>query len=62
MQAMIDKMNQLTTKEIVSFMAQTWNMPEGAIIREAAFEVIEIREGEDESDRIYNSLWKEFQN
>lgn len=62
MQAMINKMNQLTTDEIVSLMVQTWNKPEGTIIRDAAFEVIEIREGEDESDRIYSNLWNEFQN
>lgn len=62
MQAMINKMNQLTTDEIISLMVQTWNNPEGTIIRDAAFEVIEIREGEEESDRIYNNLWDEFQN
>lgn len=60
MQAMINKMNKLDTQEIISLMVQTWHQSIGAIIREAAFEIIEDREGEEESDRIYNNLWDEL--
>lgn len=60
MKAMIEKMNLLDTDAIISLVAQTWNKPEGVFIREAAFEIIEIREGEEASDQIYANLWDEF--
>lgn len=60
MQEFKSKMEQLTTAEIVEAMRKTWNMPEGAIFLDAGFEIIEEREGEEESDRIYSELWNEL--
>lgn len=53
------KMQQLATAEIVEAMRKTWDMPEGGIFREVGFEIIEERDGEEESDRIYSELWNE---
>ena len=55
-----NRMNGLDTDAIVEFIKMSWDMPEGVIIREIAFDVIEERHGEDESDRIYDMLWAEM--
>ena len=57
---LMEKMNGLDTDAIVELLRMTWDVPEGYVIREFAFEVIEERHGEDESDRIYSMLWHEM--
>lgn len=52
------KMEKLTTDEIKDFIVRTWNESVGGFFREIGLEVIEDREGEDASDKIYAELWK----
>lgn len=53
------KMRSLSTEQIVELLRSTWNEAVGELFREIGFEIIEEREGEDESDRVYNRLWQE---
>lgn len=62
MHPMIEAMEKLNTDDIISVIEQTWNMPEGIIVRDVAFYVIENREGEEVSDIIYKNIWNKFQN
>lgn len=60
MEAIINTMSKLDTQAIIDLMAKFWNKPEGGIFREAGFDIIEDRLGEEESDRIYNNLYDEL--
>lgn len=51
------KMAKLSTAEIIDQIGKTWNSEFGGIFREAGFEILEDRLGEEESDRIYAEIW-----
>lgn len=51
------KMQTLTTDQIINLMRSTWKDETGILFREIGFEIIDEREGEEFSDRIYNELW-----
>lgn len=53
MHPLYEKMSTLSTEVIIEAMVKTWNDPEGEIIREEGFAVIDERVSEEESDRIY---------
>lgn len=60
MEAFKAKMNTLSTDGVIAAMRSAWNKPEGIIFREAGFDIIDERLGEDASDKIYDNLWYEM--
>ena len=54
------KMNLLTTDEIIALIKTTWTDCTGELFREVGFYIIEEREGEEYSDRIYSEIWHEI--
>lgn len=51
------KMQKLSNSQIVELIDMTWNDSCGVLFREAGFDILEERLGEDESDRIYSEIW-----
>lgn len=54
------KIINLDNQTIIDAMAATWNCPEGEIFREVGFEILEQRNGEEYSDKVYAELWNRF--
>lgn len=50
-------MECLDIEGIKQAMLKTWNLPEGETFREAGYDILWDRLGEDEADRIYDELW-----
>ncbi len=47
-----------TTAQIVDLIDLTWDEPEGALIREIGFDIIEERHGEEVSDQLYKAIYE----
>lgn len=55
-----NKVIKLDNQTIIDAIAATWNSPEGEIFREIGFEILEQRNGEEYSDKVYAELWNRF--
>lgn len=55
-----EKMDTLSTEEIIDVLRMTWFEPEGGIFREVGFDILWDRLGEEASDEIYDKLWYEM--
>lgn len=55
------KMNELTNDQVIDLIKSTWNEQCGVLFREIGFEILEQRNGEEYSDRVYAELFNEMQ-
>lgn len=53
-----DKLDTLTTPQILALIDETWDTFIGGDFRAWGFDIIWDRLGEDESDRLYDEMWR----
>ncbi|MBQ9041443.1 MAG: hypothetical protein IJ111_01345 [Eggerthellaceae bacterium] len=54
------KMHQLGIAGIKEAIMRTWDEPEGCVVREIGFDIIEELRGEEYADALYEELWEEM--
>lgn len=55
------KMQQIGVRGIKEAILRTWDEPEGIIVREVGFDILEELLGEEAADQEYENIWEEAQ-